>query len=450
MSAHETQKENSAAEFALAKSIAEIERVSALYESVAMRVIQLELAPKETQQYAAQSGNSADALSQDRSPPRGKKDWLRILRHMTPKKLRVLLAEHDTFPHMQSEMDQLRDERQQLLAKQETFEKTQQALEEAQGELQRLRTAALYVHRQARRQGAIRSHGERTVAENMPEFPKAIFHAAASSKIRIVDVGAQDLVSEDHIYAPLQLAGETDVIGFEPLQDSEAARRRADPNVKLLKYFVGTGDPGIFHITHFDPASSLFKANSEFLSQFVALPTMCNTISSFEVKTTRLDDVFEIADCDFLKIDVQGGELDVLRGAQKLLEKVVTIHCEVEFGPVYCDQPLFSEIDSFLRANGFELIDLMNAGYNRYNALPWQPDTGSRLLWAEGIYFKMPQILKQDAKKFLKAAYIAHANYGMLDLAANFLAEYDKVMGHSMLDLYAANLRDWIDRRQDI
>ena len=33
----------------------------------------------------------------------------------------------------------------------------------------------------------------------------------------------------------------------------------------------------------------------------------------------------------------------MLKGAQRLLENVIAIHCEVEFAPVYQDQPLFSE-----------------------------------------------------------------------------------------------------------
>jgi FkbM family methyltransferase len=60
----------------------------------------------------------------------------------------------------------------------------------------------------------------------------------------------------------------------------------------------------------------------EFLSQFMALPIMCDVVSTQGVQTTRLS---EIGECDYLKIDVQGGELDVLKGAQRLLESIIAI-----------------------------------------------------------------------------------------------------------------------------
>ena len=86
----------------------------------------------------------------------------------------------------------------------------------------------------------------------------------------------------------------------------------------------------------------------ELLSQFVSLPPIYKTVSTHEVQTTRLDDIPDIGTCDYLKIDVQGGELDVLKGAQRVLKDVIAVHCEVEFAPVYRDQPLFAEIDTLL------------------------------------------------------------------------------------------------------
>ena len=41
-------------------------------------------------------------------------------------------------------------------------------------------------------------------------------------------------------------------------------------------------------------------------------------------------------DCiDFIKIDVQGAELDVFKGGKKALENVLKIICEMEFVPLY-------------------------------------------------------------------------------------------------------------------
>jgi hypothetical protein len=154
---------------------------------------------------------------------------------------------------------------------------------------------------------------------------------------------------------------------------------------------------------------------------------MCEPVKVERVQTTRLDDVSEIDDCDFLKIDVQGGELDVLMGAPNTLKRTVFVHCEVEFAPVYQNQPLFSDFDAHLRAAGFELIDIVNAGYAATRSLP-RPISRSRLMWAEAVYARSPEtIALLGADKALKAAYIAHVNYGMYDIAAQMLNIYDSL-----------------------
>jgi hypothetical protein len=196
----------------------------------------------------------------------------------------------------------------------------------------------------------------------------------------------------------------------------------------------------MFRVGRFNPTSSLLEPNRAFLSQFVALPEMCEIVSEQLVDTTRLDDLPEVKDCDFLKVDVQGGELGVLRGARQLLEATVVVHSEVEFAPIYKDQPLFSDVDEFLRARGFELIDVMKTGYAAYDDLP-RPITSSRLMWADAVYFKSPESLSNfGPKKLMRAAYIAHVNYGMYDLAARYLRQLDEITGSETRKAYGEKL----------
>ena len=46
------------------------------------------------------------------------------------------------------------------------------------------------------------------------------------------------------------------------------------------------------------------------------------------VETRRLDDIEEIGDIDYIKIDVQGAEVDVFRGAPKTLAKTTLIQTD--------------------------------------------------------------------------------------------------------------------------
>ena len=99
--------------------------------------------------------------------------------------------------------------------------------------------------------------------------------------------------------------------------------------------------------------SSLFEPNSPLLAKFQTLDGVTRIVNVSTVETRRLDDIPETAGADFLKMDVQGGELLVLKGAEARLKDVLVVHTEVEFVPLYKDQPFFADIDGFLRARGF-------------------------------------------------------------------------------------------------
>lgn len=62
---------------------------------------------------------------------------------------------------------------------------------------------------------------------------------------------------------------------------------------------------------------------------------------------------------DFLKLDTQGNELEILKSGEELLRagRVGVICAEVAFFPVYKGQSYFSEIDIFLRSCGFRFVE---------------------------------------------------------------------------------------------
>jgi FkbM family methyltransferase len=85
---------------------------------------------------------------------------------------------------------------------------------------------------------------------------------------------------------------------------------------------------------------------------------------------------------------VQGAELMALSGAEKTLARTAAVHCEVEFSPIYRDQPLFPEICEYLFSHNFILIDLLIPG--RYHYLtPSGRVAQDRLLWADAVFFRV-------------------------------------------------------------
>jgi len=75
-----------------------------------------------------------------------------------------------------------------------------------------------------------------------------------------------------------------------------------------------------------------------------------------KVKTKTLQSFCKeknISHIDFIHMDVQGAELKVLKGAKDLLETINLIWLEVEAVELYKDQPLKSDIEKFMKKNGF-------------------------------------------------------------------------------------------------
>ena len=62
---------------------------------------------------------------------------------------------------------------------------------------------------------------------------------------------------------------------------------------------------------------------------------------------------------DFIKIDVQGAELDVLNGAQESMNNSTMILLEVSFHHYNDGAPLFAEVIAYMNEKGFVIIDII-------------------------------------------------------------------------------------------
>lgn len=280
------------------------------------------------------------------------------------------------------------------------------------------------------------SHAQAVRGGGSFDVPPGILRAAGEEIALIVDVGAQNLASQDHVYATFAARVPSRIVGFEPLDAEREARQAPAEAVVMLPHVVGDGGPGELRETRFSPASSMLEPDHAAMADFLALPEMLEVVSRRQLHTVRLDDVPETNGCRILKIDVQGGELDVLRGGIERLASAVLVFVEVEFFPVYSAQPLFPEVHDFLQAHGFELLDLVDPGYGSYRAADLG-DVSSRLLWADGLYVRRlyePGAL--PAVALVQLACAAHYFAAKYDYAAHVLAVCDRWHGTAHADAY--------------
>jgi FkbM family methyltransferase len=151
------------------------------------------------------------------------------------------------------------------------------------------------------------------------------------------------------------------------------------------------GDATLF-VTKAPMCTSLYPPNEPFLARFAGLPELVNLDFELGIETTTLDKfcVSEgVKEIDFLQIDVQGADLNVLQGASSLLQRSgLAIQIEVEFSKLYKGQPLFADIDIFLREQGFSLFDLTKC----YRIRSLSPIQGNhhpgQLLWGDAFYLR--------------------------------------------------------------
>lgn len=163
-----------------------------------------------------------------------------------------------------------------------------------------------------------------------------------------------------------------------------------------------------------------------------------------EVELRRLDSVLPelgLEHVDYLKVDVEGSEYDVLAGAEALLPHVGLVRCEVGFVPRRVGQKLHSDIDLLLRAHGFDLLryefDQEQIAYKeRTTPTVFGPDLGyadryGQPVLAEALYVN--RTLADPARNLVLAVVLIDRNY--LDEGLHVLRHKTDVQDDALFEL---------------
>jgi len=158
------------------------------------------------------------------------------------------------------------------------------------------------------------------------------------------------------------------IISFEPLNGPANVFRRIfanDTAVVLHELAIGSNaEQRIMHVSARDDSSSLLPISS--LQNEVFPDTSEAGIAN--VKVTPLDAVItndDITQPALLKLDVQGFELQALRGCESLFSRFDWIYCECSFVELYVGQSLAAEIIAWLMTKDYRIIGIYNPVYDR-------------------------------------------------------------------------------------
>lgn len=190
----------------------------------------------------------------------------------------------------------------------------------------------------------------------------------ATRKTVVVDVGANPF-NGTPVYALLRRSGVAKIIGFEPQTEAlEALNRAAKRDDIYLPYAIGAGRDETLHITKNSGLVSILEPDpwiADYLNPW--WKRAIEVRERIQVSTRRLDEIEEIERIDFLKIDIQGGELSVFQNARVKLASAALVQTEVPIIRYYKGQPTLGEVQAELEAQGFIAHKLVEMSAHHLN-----------------------------------------------------------------------------------
>ena len=227
--------------------------------------------------------------------------------------------------------------------------------------------------------------------------------AFAADPLTIFDIGARGGIDPE--WAAL-FGDQVRIFCFEP--DEEECRRLAAAATDQVKYIpsaLGTHSAiATLYEAKLAASSSLYKTRMEYFARFLNHDNGI-TVGQRTVAVISLDEVVTVHGVkrvDFIKLDAEGAELDILRGGVATLAKdVLGILSEIRLHREINGSPPFADLDVFLRAQGFRLYDIKLNRHSR-KALPYPGCADYRLPSGERFfaYTTRGQVQDGDALYF--------------------------------------------------
>lgn len=198
----------------------------------------------------------------------------------------------------------------------------------------------------------------------------------------VVDVGA----NEGQYATRLRRAGFSGrIVSFEPGSDAFAGlcdRAARDRDWSCHQLALGDRDDTVvLNVADDSEGSSLLRVEPREVSNSPG----SRFVGAERVRMMRLDSLWPRLSPDpqplYLKLDAQGSELAILRGAGGVLRDAELVESELSLVPLYEDGPLYDEVIGFLDERGFSLISVEGIDEER--------DTG-HMLQVDAIFMRRP------------------------------------------------------------
>jgi FkbM family methyltransferase len=272
---------------------------------------------------------------------------------------------------------------------------------------------------------------KRNFISNNDEFKNSLpGQLFSSNPLGFIDVGARGGVHD--LVDPI--ANITAVLGFEPDKE-ECQRLMSIPEVytpwaKFILEPVAVADKienATLHLLSANTNHSLLRPNPIYTKRYI-MPKW-EEVGEEPLKTNLIDNIVYAEQYradhfgEFIKLDTQGTEYEVLNGSQKMLDdRTVAIVTEVAFCELYQGQKLFSDVECFLREAGFSFYGFSRSHSRSCRLLDKTTSTtAERLFYADAVFFKdpysTPNLMAQFTDRKFSVLYTTALLLGYYDFA---------------------------------
>lgn len=264
--------------------------------------------------------------------------------------------------------------------------------------------------------------------------------------MQIADIGARQMKKPP----PYQLLLELEVAhltGFEP--DPEACKILEDTAPAHAKYInkaVGKPGPATFYSHHIGSLSSIFKISAKAARYLGKGFWAQRKIEEVAITLVSLDEIDSMPKLDVLKMDIQGAELDVLKGGTQTLSDAVMIIPEVRFYQMYEKEPMWADLDILMRENGFVLHSFVHQKSVRLPSRvskSLKMNAGTQLLDGDAVYIPSledpDKLSDEQLKRLALAADVITVSHDLCLLCLSILVDR-AVLGDNVLDDYLTHL----------
>ena len=247
---------------------------------------------------------------------------------------------------------------------------------------------------------------------------------------KIIDVGARTGLEDNLLFLSQNI--DTKILGFEPEPlEFERLSMNLHSNLTLLNTALYSSKKEITLYVTKDPGlSSIYKPKLDFLKEIETKKALGNytVVKEIKVEANTLDDEVnstEFKNADFIKIDTEGSEVDILKGSEKLLsQSLIGVESEMSYIQLREEQPTFQDLIKLLHDHDFQIFDTRNKFQKRESGQSYGKRKG-QLIYCDALFFKSlkgidnitKELSQKDKKTKICNSIAIITSYGYFDYA---------------------------------